>query len=129
MMTDPIADMLTRIRNASMVHKSEVVVPFSKLKMAIAAILVREGYLEKAEPTSDKKSQIVIALKYDGRDPLIHSLRRVSKPGHRKYVKSADLNKVLNGFGMAILSTPQGIVTDYEAKKQKVGGELICEVY
>lgn len=128
-MTDPIADMLTRIRNASMVHKSEVVVPFSKLKMAIAAILVREGYLEKAEQTSDKKPQIIIALKYDGRDPLIHSLSRVSKPGHRKYVKSADLNKVLNGFGMAILSTPQGVITDYEAKKQKVGGELICEVY
>lgn len=128
-MTDPIADMLTRIRNASMVHKSEVVVPFSKLKMAIAAILVREGYLEKAESTSDKKPQIIIGLKYDGRDPMIHSLRRVSKPGHRKYVKSTDLSKVLNGFGMAILSTPQGIVTDYEAKKQKIGGELICEVY
>lgn len=129
MMTDPIADMLTRIRNASSVRKKEVVLPYSKLKMSIAGILAREGYLEKAEATTDKKPQIILTLKYEGREPAISSLRRVSTPGHRKYVKSADLSKVLNGFGLAILSTPVGVMSNIEAKKAKVGGEIICEVF
>lgn len=128
-MTDPIADMLTRIRNASMVHKKEVVVPFSKIKLAIAEILVREGFLEKSEVTPDKKPQILITLKYQDREPAIHSLKRISKPGHRCYVKSTELSKVLNGFGLAILSTPKGVLNHMEAKKEKIGGELICEVY
>ena len=129
MMTDPIADMLTRIRNASSVRKKEVVLPFSKLKMSIAEILAREGYLGKVEATKDKKPQIVLTLRYEGREPVINSLRRVSTPGHRKYVKSADLSKVLNGFGLSILSTPVGMMSNLEAKKAKVGGEIICEVY
>ncbi|HRY36788.1 MAG TPA: 30S ribosomal protein S8 [Candidatus Magasanikbacteria bacterium] len=129
MMTDPIADMLTRIRNASMVRKHEVTVSYSKLKMAIAQTLAKEGYLEKVEKTKDKIPQLVISLKYEGREPMIHSLKRVSKPGQRRYVKSGEIGKVLNGFGIAILSTPQGIMTNWEASREKVGGEVICEVY
>jgi len=129
MMTDPIADMLTRIRNASMVRKPEVAVSYSKLKMAIAETLVKEGYLAKAEKTKDKIPQLVISLKYEGREPMIHSLKRVSKPGQRRYIKSNEIGRVLNGFGIAILSTPRGIMTNWEAARDKVGGEVICEVY
>lgn len=129
MMTDPIADMLTRIRNASMVHKKEVALAYSKIKLAIAEILVREGFLEKIEVSEDKKPQILIKLKYQGRESAIYSLKRISKPGHRRYVKSTELGKVLNGFGLAIISTPKGVLTHIEAKKEKIGGELICEVY
>ncbi len=129
MMTDPIADMLTRIRNASTVKKSEVTVSYSKIKMAIAQTLVKEGYLEKVEKTKDKLPQLVISLKYDGREPIIHSLKRISKPGQRKYVKNDEIGKVLNGFGISILSTPRGIMTNWEALRDKVGGEVICEVY
>ena len=129
MMTDPIADMLTRIRNASMVRKHEVTVSYSKLKMAIAQTLAKEGYLEKVEKTKDKIPQLIISLKYEGREPMIHSLKRVSKPGQRRYVKSNEIGRVLNGFGIAILSTPRGIMTNWEASRDKVGGEVICEVY
>ena len=129
MMTDPIADMLTRIRNASMVHKKEVALPYSKIKLAIAEILVREGFLEKIQVSEEKKPQILITLKYQGRESAIHSLKRISKPGHRQYVKFTEIGKVLNGFGLAILSTPKGVLTHIEAKKEKIGGELICEVY
>jgi len=129
MMTDPIADMLTRIRNASAVKKAEVAIPFSKIKMAIAQTLVKEGYLEKAEKSKDKIPQLIITLKYENRKPVIHSLKRVSKPGQRRYVKNSEINKVLNGFGIAIISTPKGIMTGWEAARNKIGGEIICEVY
>lgn len=129
MMTDPIADMLTRIRNASMVHKKEVTIPFSKLKMAIAMILVREGYIANAEETKGKPSFLALTLKYTDKQPAIQSLKRVSTPGHRRYVKKNEIEQVLNGFGMAILSTPQGILTGKEARSANVGGELLCEVY
>lgn len=128
-MTDSIADMLTRIRNASLIRRKEVVLPYSGVKSAIASILVREGYLEKAEEVKEKVPQLILTLKYDNRQPAIHHLRRVSKPGHRHYVKHGDLKNVLNGFGLSILSTPKGIMTDAEARKEKIGGELICEVY
>ena len=129
MMTDPIADMLTRIRNAAIVHKKEVTVPFSKLKLAIAQILVREGYIAKAEEVKTGLSQLVISLKYTNGQPAIQHIKRVSTPGHRKYVKRDEIETVLNGMGVGILSTPQGIMTDKEARKAKVGGEYICEVY
>jgi len=129
MMTDPIADMLTRIRNASLVRKAEVAVPFSKIKLAIAQTLVKEGYLEKTEKTKDAVAHLVLTLKYEGREPVIHSLKRVSKPGQRRYVKNSEINKVLNGFGIAIISTPRGVMTSWEAARDKVGGEIICEVY
>lgn len=129
MMTDPIADMLTRIRNASRVNKKEVAIPFSKVKLAIAEILAREGYVIKAESTKSTPPFITVTLKYSDRQPAIQSLARVSTPGHRCYVKKEQIKKVLNGFGVAILSTPQGIMTDKEAKAANVGGELLCEVY
>jgi small subunit ribosomal protein S8 len=129
MMTDPIADMLTRIRNASAVKKKEVVVPFSKIKMGIAGILIKQGYLVAAEEKKEKHPYILLTLKFTGGMPAITNLKRVSKPGHRRYVKSEDIKAVLNGFGTAIYSTPKGLLTNEEARKMKVGGELICEVY
>ncbi len=129
MMTDPIADMLTRIRNASLVRKKEVSVPFSKLKLALANILVREGYLTKAEMQKDVHPYILLTLKYANNQPAIQSITRVSKPGHRCYVKKEEIKQVLNGFGLSILSTPRGILTNKEARAARVGGELICEIY
>lgn len=129
MMTDPIADMLTRIRNAYLVHKKEAIFPYSKIKKAIADIFAREGYVSKVELTDNKIPQIIVALKYDSGQPAIHSLKRISKPGARCYIKSGEINRVLNGLGMAILSTPRGMLTGEEARAAKVGGELICEVY
>lgn len=130
MMTDPIADMLTRIRNASLVHKKEVAVPFSKIKMTIANLLVREGYLVKAEhKDKEKPSYLLLTLKYEQGQPAIGYLKRISKPGNRFYVKSDEIKPVLNGFGLAVLSTPKGILTNKEAVREKVGGEVICEIY
>lgn len=129
MMTDPIADMLTRIRNASNVRKAEVVIPFSKLKMGIASILAREGYVAKAEQKQDRHPYIVITLKYSNGESVISHIKRISTPGHRTYIKKDNIARILNGFGIAILSTPQGLLTDKEARKAKTGGELICEVY
>ncbi len=129
MMTDPIADMLTRIRNASGVHKKEVIIPYSNLKLRIAEILVRAGYVEKVETTKEKLPNLRVVLKYVNAAPAIQELKRVSKPGYRHYVKKSEVHKVLNGFGLAILSTPNGLLTDQEARAAGVGGELICEVY
>lgn len=129
MMTDPIADMLTRIRNASLVHKKEVVIPFSKMKKTMADILVREGYLAKVEEGKTKPPFIVVTLKYADGFPAIQAVKRVSTPGHRRYIKTTDIDKVLNGLGLAIISTPRGLLTDKEARAAKVGGELICEIY
>lgn len=128
-MTDPIADMLTRIRNASLVHKTEVLLPYSKIKLAIANILVAEGYLKKAEEKKDTHPSIVLTLQYNNGAPAVTVIKRVSKPGHRKYVKKEEIEKVLSGFGVAILSTPKGLLTDTQAKQEQVGGELICEIY
>lgn len=130
MMTDPIADMLTRIRNASLARKKEVLIPFSKIKMEIAQILVKHGYLIKAQKTEDRHPNILVQLKnnQDG-GPSIQSIKRVSTPGHRCYVKNSEIKEVLNGFGLSILSTPKGVMTGGEARACNVGGELICEVY
>lgn len=130
MMTDPIADMLTRIRNAYHVRKIEVIFPYSKLKLKIAEILVREGYLAKVEVNAETKTPIItVALKYVGREPVLQNLKRISKPGSRFYVQNDKIGKVLNGFGLSILSTSRGIMTDKEAAKEKIGGEVLCEVY
>jgi small subunit ribosomal protein S8 len=137
-MTDPIADMLTRIRNASMVKKAEVVLPMSKIKLSIGKILEREGWVERIETIkasgvknqTDAFDQIRIILKYnDDGSPAISSLKRVSKPGLRVYVGKTELPRVLSNLGIAILSTPQGLMTNKEARKKGVGGEIICEIY
>ena len=127
MFTDPIADMLTRIRNASAVKKTEVVVPFSKIKYEIAKILEAEKFVEKVEEKENNEFKII--LKYENNSPAITKLQRISKPGRRVYVSKDELPKVLNGLGIAIVSTSKGIVTNKEAKKEGMGGELICEIY
>lgn len=132
-MTDPIADMLTRIRNASAIKKSEVVFPYSKLKFVIAEILQKEGYILSAQKTISKTSgfdEIKIILKYsNNKKNVIHFIKRVSTPGRRMYVKYRDMNDELSRQGITILSTPLGVITNKEARKQKVGGEIICEIY
>ena len=129
MMTDPIADMITRIRNAQMVGKKAVEFPFSKLKMNIANILVSEGYVLKAEKVEGKPDMIVATLKYFGKQPAIQSITRESKPGHRVYCKAGEMPRVLNDYGMAIVSTSKGLMTNKDARKQSIGGEIICSVY
>lgn len=133
-MTDPIADMLTRIRNASRVGKREVFVPFSKLKLAIVKILKQEGFIEgyeeiKSESADHRFGGIMITLKYDERKPAMSSLKRVSTPGRRVYAGKEDLPRVLNGFGVAIVSNSQGIMTARAAQKLGLGGEVLCEIY
>jgi small subunit ribosomal protein S8 len=137
-MTDPIADMLTRIRNASLVKKEEVVMPMSKLKYNLSKVLVREGWLDRAEviKLEAKKNgsqvfdQLKLTLKYEKNGkPVISSIRRVSRPGLRIYAGKTELPKVLNNLGMAVISTPQGLLTNKEARKKGVGGEVICEIY
>lgn len=127
-MTDPIADMLTRIRNASLVKKTEVLVPFSKIKEKVAETLVKEKYLEEKEVIENGKF-LKLKLKYEKQKPVISHLKRISKPGCRVYVSKDEIPQILNGYGLAILSTSSGIMTNIEAKKRKVGGELLCEVW
>lgn len=130
MMMDPIADMLTRIRNAHMAKKRDVEVPFSKMKHAIAEILQQEGYVQSVKTVDSKKMPaLVIELKYRGNLPAIQSVTSESTPGHRKYRKALEMPRVLNGYGMAIVSTSQGIMTADEAKKRGIGGELLCSIY
>ena len=131
-MTDPIADMLTRIRNALTAKHDTVTVPASKVKVAIADILVREGYVKSYEIVENPvQNDILITLKYspDKGQKLVSALKRVSKPGLRVYAGADDIPKVLNGMGIAILSTSKGILTDKEAKAQNVGGEVLAYVW
>jgi small subunit ribosomal protein S8 len=131
-MTDPIADMLNRIRNAQTVSHLTVEVPFSNLKYEIAKILEENGFIEKVEKKGRKtKRTIEIVLKYHDKTPAILGLKRVSKPGQRIYLDSTQIKKVKDGYGMAIISTSKGkgLMTDKEARKQKIGGEVICEVW
>ena len=131
MMTDPIADMLARIRNALMARHKTVEIPASKMKREIARILKEEGYIEDYELVSEgPQGKIVITLKYDeNRRPVIAGLKRVSKPGRRVYAGVKKLPRVMGGLGIAIISTSQGIMTDHEARKKGVGGEILCEVW
>lgn len=135
--TDPIADMLTRIRNASEVGKREVVIPMSKIKYEIAKILERENWVKQVETEEVpgkkegvKFTRIKVGLRYkkSGKS-VITSLQRASRPGLRIYVNKKELPRVLNDFGMAIMSTPQGIMTNKEAREKGVGGEVICKIY
>ena len=130
-MTDPIADMLTRIRNGLTVHKETVEVPSSKMKAAIAQIMLEEGYLKDVKLVEDGyNGKLVLTLKYtDDNRSVINGLKRVSKPGLRTYSGAKEMPKVLGGFGIAIVSTNQGIMTDKQAKLKNVGGEVLCYVY
>jgi small subunit ribosomal protein S8 len=128
-MSDPIADMLTRIRNAQRVEKTEVVMPSSKLKAAIAQVLTDEGYIEGFKvDANDGKPQLRIGLKYYAGRPVIERLERVSRPGLRIYRGRDDIPQVMNGLGVAIVSTSRGVMTDRRARSQGVGGEVICYV-
>jgi len=127
-MTDPIADMLTRIRNASKVKKTEVDLPFSKIKEKIAQTLVKENYLTSAELIEGGKI-LRLKIKYNDQQPVISHLKRISKPGCRVYVSQDKIPQVLNGYGIAILSTSSGIMTNKEARQKKIGGELVCEIW
>lgn len=126
--SDPIADMLTRLRNATRAKHRTVVVPFSKLKLAVLDILRSEGFVESVE-TDPSKRTITVNLRYtpEGR-PAIQSVERVSTPGHRRYVGRREIPRVLGGFGVAIVSTPRGVMTDREARRRRLGGELLCTV-
>ncbi|MGB9779946.1 MAG: 30S ribosomal protein S8 [Caldanaerobacter sp.] len=130
-MTDPIADMLTRIRNANMARHETVEIPSSKMKKAIAMILLKEGFVKAVEEIDDGKGGILkITLKYGpNKERVISGLKRISKPGLRVYAKHDELPRVLGGLGIAIISTSKGIMTDKEARKEGLGGEVICYVW
>jgi small subunit ribosomal protein S8 len=128
-MSDPIADMLTRIRNAQGVQKTTVIMPSSKVKVAIANVLKDEGYIEDFAVTdAEGKSELKIGLKYYAGRPVIERLERVSRPGLRIYKSKNDIPNVMNGLGVAIVSTPRGVMTDRKARATGVGGEVICYV-
>ena len=129
--TDPVGDMLTRIRNASRARHEKVLVPASRLKVRIAEVLKSEGFIRDYVLHQDgTQGAITVLLKYSGdREPAISEIKRVSRPGLRRYVATDSIPRVLNGMGIAILSTSKGVMVDHEARKQKVGGELICTVW
>ncbi|MFH1111550.1 MAG: 30S ribosomal protein S8 [Patescibacteria group bacterium] len=129
-MTDPISDMLTRIRNGLAAGKSEVVVPFSTIKERLAKILVKEGYLAGVEEINTPFRNLVVQLKYEAMGkPAIQYIQRVSTPGNRQYVSKDKLPQVLSGLGIALVSTSQGLMTNKEARRKNIGGEVICEIY
>ncbi len=128
-MTDPIADMLSRVRNASNAHHDTVSMPSSKIKANIAEILKKEGYIADYKVEESKGKTLVLDLKYNNRERSLSGLRRVSKPGLRVYAKSTELPKVLGGLGVAIISTSQGLLTDREAEEKGVGGEVLAYVW
>jgi len=129
-MTDPVTDMLNRIRNAQLAGREQVVIPFSNLKYEIAKILEREKLIEGVEKKGRKAKRFFeITLKYNDGVPAISGLKRVSKPGQRIYLPSYQLKPVKGGYGISIVSTPKGLMTNKEAKKQKIGGEVLCEIW
>jgi len=132
MVTDPIADFLTRIRNAQMARHRIVEIPASKVKKRITEILYDKGYILKYKFEDDNKQGLIkIALKYDAnsKEPAIKSLERVSRPGLRQYAKPSEIRRVQNGLGIAVVSTSKGVMTDKEARNQNVGGEVMCYIY
>ena len=129
-MTDPIADMLTRIRNANQMRYQEVSVPASNLKISLAKILKDEGFIEDYAVTGEGvQKNMTLTLKYKNKERVITGLKRISKPGLRVYAKSTEIPKVLNGLGIAIISTSHGVMTDKEARKQQLGGEVLCYIW
>ncbi|WP_220741047.1 30S ribosomal protein S8 [Leuconostoc miyukkimchii] len=130
-MTDPIADLLTRIRNANLAHREIVEIPASKIKKSIAEILKSEGFIRDVEYIEDNKQGVIrVFLKYgEDRNRVITGIKRISKPGLRKYAKADSLPKVLNGLGVAIISTSVGVITDKEARSKQIGGEVLAYVW
>ena len=129
-MTDPIADMLTRIRNANQAKHASVEMPASRLKLEILAVLKNEGFISEYEKVEDGKQGVIkVTLKYNNKERVIQGLKKISKPGLRVYAKSSELPKVLYGLGVAIISTSNGIMTDREARQKKLGGEVIAFVW
>lgn len=130
-LSDPIADMLTRIRNANMVRKDYVDIPASKIKVAIARTMKDEGYVKYYKVIRDKKQGILrVFLKYGANnEPIIHGLTRVSKPGIRRYVSKDEIPKVLGGLGITVLSTSRGVLTGQDCKRARIGGEILCNIW
>ncbi|PWU23130.1 30S ribosomal protein S8 [Candidatus Cerribacteria bacterium 'Amazon FNV 2010 28 9'] len=129
-MTDPIADMLTRIKNAYLARKIEVNVPHSNVKEALANLLVREHYIEAVEKQDSKPcSQLKIKLRYVGKRPAMTSVQRISKPGRRVYESAGSIPRSLGGYGITVVSTSSGLLSDKEAKKKNIGGEVICAIW
>ena len=129
-MTDPIADLLTRIRNANKMHHEKVSIPSSSLKLNILKVLKEEGFITDYVVKEDNKQNVIeVTLKYNNNEGVIKGLRRISKPGLRKYTDVDNLPKVLHGLGIAIISTSKGVMTDSEARKQKIGGEVLAYVW
>ena len=128
-MTDPIADMLTRIRNANQMRNETVTMPSSKIKVEIAKILKAEGYIAEYSVSTDDKKVLSVQLKYNGAERIISGIKRISKPGLRVYAQANELPKVLNGLGIAIISTSAGVMCDKEARKLGTGGEVLAYVW
>ena len=128
-LSDPIGDMLARIKNAQVRNHSKVSLPSSKFKSKIADVLKAEGYIIDYKINDDKKPLIEINLKYNLGNPVINTIERISKPGRRIFSSASSLPKINNGLGIAIVSTPQGVMTDVDARKKKLGGEIICKVF
>ena len=128
-MTDPIGDMLARIKNSLMRNHKKVQLPSSKFKVKLAEVLKNEGYIIDYNVTEDNKPNLEINLKYSSGNPVISSIERISKPGRRIFSSAESLPKINNGLGIAIVSTPKGVMTDVDARKQNIGGEIICKVF
>ena len=128
-MTDPISDMLTRIRNAGRALQPAIELPHSRIKENVAKILKTEGYLNDVAVEGAGVKKLKIRLKYNGKKNVIEGLKRVSKPGLRKYVGATEIPRVRGGLGVAVLSTPEGIMTDSQARKKNIGGELLCYIW
>lgn len=130
MVNDPIGDMLTQIRNAGLSAKDAVELPYSRLKFQVASVLSAEGFVGHIEKIGDDhKAKLKIAIRYDGKTPKIAGIKRISKPGLRLYVGRKEIKPVLSGLGMTVLSTSKGIMVDRDAKKQHIGGEVLCEIW
>lgn len=130
-MTDPIADLITRIRNGYAVGKKQIAVPYAAVKENMVKILLKEGYLKevKVEGKKPQEKELIIGLKYRHKEPAIEAIKRISKPSLRVYFQAKDLKPFRGGFGMRIISTPKGLMTDKEAKKKNLGGEVICKLW
>jgi len=128
-LSDPIGDMLARIKNSLMRYNKKVELPSSKFKIKLAEVLKSEGYIIDYKVTDEKKPNLKINLKYNSGNPVISSIERISKPGRRIFSSAESLPKINNGLGIAIVSTPKGVMTDIDARKQNIGGEIICKVF